>query len=1227
MSTDTLLPKERWESSPADPTILAEGFRFPYACNIITPNRFIKSALSEHLATFDKNDMSKSGIPTEELINLYRKFAEGGFGIIVTGCIMVNGRDLEAEGNVIIDKDFDSEARREAFKRWVLAGKANGSLMIAQLFHPGKQAVNLPNRSNIDINNYTREEIRKLIEEYAYAAKFAQECGFDGVEICSAYYYTLGQFLTDGDNQRSDEYGGSLENRSRLLFSILHKLRMRLPRQDNFVFGVKLYPGNFKPGYVEDNFADFIHNLEKSGFDYVTFTDHCFSLSKLMNKHAKKEHFYQTVIPEAKKNLTRTKLILTGNIVTLSDMCEAVQKRWAAGIALGKSISFEPDLPKKMLNHEVSGAAKSLIDPGDYVTAEQAAGTQLWQHANNCEVLDTSDPAGIEAFKTCLAEFNGLQLKEKDAGDKSVHYPKMLINEGKFSALAETPLKVQAEPEKFEEEIHEVEEKDLKKVISPIEMHTQTTADSFKSFERRFEDDGNTEITEESFEKVTTSNTDFIEPKNDFENHPPQNTSAEGSGLLSQVAKKTDSLVENFKTGLDELTEKILGKDQEEAKPEETKITVEATEMAPIDKEITEAPLKMDAEKTVDHAKDVVDKPQEGEEDFTVKTVHNEEASKVEKDGAEKSFIEVAKEKGEDLFEDAKETGNDFIKAGKDFIEAKIETGKEYTDMAKDAVKSYFGGLGETSSNLPDLDKPSGSPELREIIAGITSDNKEVISGLQEEQSEPKTDAAEPLKEQESIPNLASEEKIQSNHVAPLETKNEAPSDENVVALPAEGVSSTTDEEKKQNIDTVAAEIADDIEESIQKVILHNISLGGLISDHHKKVHTPRDKQEVVAGITADNQKIISNIVDDNAAPEIPQQFVITTTVGTSKPPAKIDEPLKQPEDSTDNEFKDVKQWLVFTRDQTDSNDISNEPEIQKVQTTSLGKKDNDEYRNVKQWLMFTKQPPTPSSEAAASENEQPTDSVPTIEDHFKHVKQWLVFNRDETPLATVEAEAISTSVPQSLPSLESHSTSEPLVKGDASHSDEFSVADGSSTTHKQMFGSSLQDEKIEKVSPEGTLETVVTQEIMEDVDASKKDDGKKLSGISGFFKSAFTNPVQKLFNDAKDDAKEIEEIFDSATKEIAEQLQPDSAQTHVLNTPDDCTLSENTSEKIITTEPDGTVIEELKVTKTSTEPSNGQETTSTITTMTTKRTQKKRSSKSSKNKKGSFDDHGFDFI
>ncbi|VDK31717.1 unnamed protein product [Anisakis simplex] len=103
-------------------------------------NRFLKAALTECLATWDPSNPSSNGIPTEPIFNMYQKWGNGGFGMILTGNIMIDKYHLESAGNMIIAKEIDSQLRRESFAKLASCMKSQPkTLAIVQLSHPGRQ--------------------------------------------------------------------------------------------------------------------------------------------------------------------------------------------------------------------------------------------------------------------------------------------------------------------------------------------------------------------------------------------------------------------------------------------------------------------------------------------------------------------------------------------------------------------------------------------------------------------------------------------------------------------------------------------------------------------------------------------------------------------------------------------------------------------------------------------------------------------------------------------------------------------------------------------------------------------------------------------------------------------------------------------------------------------------------------------------------------------------------
>ncbi|VDM91542.1 unnamed protein product [Litomosoides sigmodontis] len=575
-------PLTRWDCPDVDQetvkTILGERLRFPYASNIVAPNRLMKSAMSEQLATYDRNNMKKSGIPTGQLINLYEKFADGGFGTIVTGCIMINGKDIEAPGNVIIDKELDSEERRNKFEEWTQCAKKNGSIVIAQLFHPGKHAADLPHKTDFDINKLTQKQIIELINDYAYAASYAQQCGFNGVEISCTYFFALGQLITSSNNIRDDEFGGELDNRTKILFKIIQAIRRKISKPSRFVIGLKLFYGNFEPDYNDDAFGEFVHNVEKTGFDYIAITGGNYNLIKDLKQEddpQKCENFYQNFVLTMRKYLTRTKVFMNGGFVKLTDMVNAVNNGWAAGISIARPVAAEPDLPKRLFAGEVKSATKSLFDSIDQPVEIEFAGSQLWQHSCSLTVMDASNPDHVEQFKKDLHFHEKQKLCGSDAEELVIGYPKTIINpelldedaymlkgmqqateeiisngavtlaEGKLAKTTDDD-DDETEREMIEEETHHVVKKQLD-YGALGDFQENTVEDSIHTVVKRHENlaDIGVDIIEETetIEKVILTQSDFSEShqveSTESPKHEPQQVDIKHDGDVLKVAAET----------------------------------------------------------------------------------------------------------------------------------------------------------------------------------------------------------------------------------------------------------------------------------------------------------------------------------------------------------------------------------------------------------------------------------------------------------------------------------------------------------------------------------------------------------------------------------------------------------------------------------------------------------------------------------------------------------------
>lgn len=222
----------------------------------------MKAAMSERLATWDPKILEKRGIPTPNLINVYKRWGEGGFGVILSGNIMMYYDQLETMGATIVPPaaEFSGE-RFEAFKEMAKQAKAHGSLFVGQVSHPGRQTEDRLQKDPVSASDVqlqgdvmgmtfakphaaTQDEINKIVDGFGHTAEYLEQAGFDGIELHGAHGYLLAQFLAQSTNRRTDKYGGSLENRARIIFEIAEEVRRRT--KPDFILGIKLNSVEFQ---------------------------------------------------------------------------------------------------------------------------------------------------------------------------------------------------------------------------------------------------------------------------------------------------------------------------------------------------------------------------------------------------------------------------------------------------------------------------------------------------------------------------------------------------------------------------------------------------------------------------------------------------------------------------------------------------------------------------------------------------------------------------------------------------------------------------------------------------------------------------------------------------------------------------------------------------------------------------------------------------------------------
>jgi len=186
------------------------------------------------VSTSHQTSLVHDHLPTDDLIAYHEERARGGVAMICIEATAIHHTGLLTAHTV---GGYLPEIV-PAYRRLAEAVHAHGTVLVVQLFHGGREVIAAPPRppavapSSIPSARFktepralTRREIREMLDGYRQAAAFAAEGGVDGVEVCGGFDYLPTQFLSPHANQRTDEYGGSFDNRLRFLREVCEAMR------------------------------------------------------------------------------------------------------------------------------------------------------------------------------------------------------------------------------------------------------------------------------------------------------------------------------------------------------------------------------------------------------------------------------------------------------------------------------------------------------------------------------------------------------------------------------------------------------------------------------------------------------------------------------------------------------------------------------------------------------------------------------------------------------------------------------------------------------------------------------------------------------------------------------------------------------------------------------------------------------------------------------------------
>ncbi len=344
----------------------AESLALP--CGAVLANRLAKAAMTEGLA-------DPGGRATPELARLYGLWADGGSGLLITGNVQIDRDHLERPGNVIIHGPQDAAALA-GLRAMADAGKRGGGHIWMQISHAGRQtqvtvnpypkapsavAVGLPGKQFGLPEALTEQEILDLIERFGVAAEAAKDTGYTGVQIHAAHGYLLSQFLSPRANVRSDQWGGSLENRARMLMAVVARVRAGVGPE--FPIGVKLNSADFqKGGFAFEDSVIVAGWLQDAGVDLLEISGGSYEQPAMMDiagmqapdmppqkaSTTAREAYFVDFAKTMRASLTMP-LMVTGGFRTRRAMNMALSQGAADVIGLGRPLCVDTAGPAKLL--------------------------------------------------------------------------------------------------------------------------------------------------------------------------------------------------------------------------------------------------------------------------------------------------------------------------------------------------------------------------------------------------------------------------------------------------------------------------------------------------------------------------------------------------------------------------------------------------------------------------------------------------------------------------------------------------------------------------------------------------------------------------------------------------------------------------------------------------------------------------------------------------------------
>ncbi|MFT6343210.1 MAG: 2,4-dienoyl-CoA reductase-like NADH-dependent reductase (Old Yellow Enzyme family) [Paraglaciecola sp.] len=325
----------------------------------IIKNRLVKAAMEENLATFEH-------LPGDELKRLYKSWADGGVGLIITGNVMVDHLAMTGPAGVVLEEDTDLTS----FIDLARLSKTNNTKIWMQINHPGRQVFKkmggkVLSPSNVALNMgkhsamfctpkpMDESEIQDVIQRFTITAIRAEQSGFDGVEVHAAHGYLLAQFLSPLTNIRNDKWGGSLENRARLLIQIVKSVKAAC--NDSFAVAVKLNSADFQRGGFDIDDAELVVKmLGDLNIDCVELSGGSYEAPAMQGRTADgrtlaREAYFLEFASKIANNVS-VPIMTTGGVSRYA-VAKKVVDSGVELVGMASALALTPDLPNQWQNN------------------------------------------------------------------------------------------------------------------------------------------------------------------------------------------------------------------------------------------------------------------------------------------------------------------------------------------------------------------------------------------------------------------------------------------------------------------------------------------------------------------------------------------------------------------------------------------------------------------------------------------------------------------------------------------------------------------------------------------------------------------------------------------------------------------------------------------------------------------------------------------------------------